>query len=69
MSNIKALIIQPKPNGDLGDILQIARAESAKIFYNPKKIKVLEILHSRYGEIAVVQNSDGCIAEKSNMNE
>jgi len=40
-----------------------------KIFKNPGKIKVLDVLSSRFGYVLVVQNSDGCIAEKKNMIE
>lgn len=64
-NNLKALIIQPKPDSDVNDIAQIAKAEGMKIFLYPNKIRVLEILHSKLGfDIAVVQNGDGCIPEK-----
>ena len=64
VSNLKALIIQSKPNGDLGDTVQVARAEGMKIFRNPTKIRVLEVVHSKYGEIAVVQNGESCVPDK-----
>jgi hypothetical protein len=63
MSELKALLIRAQPEIDLGNILQIARSEGMKIFHNPQKIKVLELLNSRYGYVVVVQNSDGSIAE------
>lgn len=68
-NNRKALIIQTKPDSDLGDILQIARSEGHRLFRNPCKITVLEVLHSKYGEIAVVQNSEGCIRDEKTMIE
>jgi len=60
---IKALIVQAE-NKDLGDVLQIAKAEAKKIFKNPVNIKVLFHTFSPYGHILVVQNGDGCIASK-----
>ncbi len=56
--NIKALIIQPKFGSDLGDIIQIAKTEGPKLFFRCDNVKVLEVVHSQYGEIAVVQNSE-----------
>jgi hypothetical protein len=69
VNDIKALIIQTNGRKDLGDILQIGRAEAMKIFRNPNKIRVLYHIPCPYGEILVVQNSDGCIAEKRKISE
>ncbi len=63
MNNVKALIVQVDANKDLGDVLQIGRAEAMHLFKNPTKIKILDVLPSRFGYVLVVQNSDGCIAE------
>ncbi len=68
MGQIKALIVQAESK-DLGDVLQIGRAEAKKIFKNPVDIKVLFHTVSPYGHILVVQNSDGCIASKQGLNE
>ena len=62
-SNLKALLVRCNGDKDLGDILQIGKAEAMKIFHNSGKIKVLEVLNSKFGTVLVVQNSDGCIAE------
>jgi|WetSurMetagenome_2_1015567.scaffolds.fasta_scaffold19979_1 hypothetical protein len=60
--NIKALIVQAEGK-DLGDILQIGRAEAMKIFKNPVDIKVLFHTVCPYGHILVVQNCDGSSAK------
>lgn len=61
--DMKALVIQAPYETDLGNILQIARAEAMKIFHKPNKIKVLELISFRHGWVAVVQNGDGSISE------
>lgn len=63
MNRFKALIVQTNGTKDLGDILQIARAEAMKLFRNPCKIQVVFHTSSPYGEILVVQNTEGCIGE------
>ena len=68
-SNIKALIVQVSDGKDLGDILQIGRAEAMRIFRNPSKIKVLYHASCPFGEILVVQNGDGCISEQKRIIE
>ena len=57
-SNLKALLVRGNGSQDLGDILQIGRAEASKIFHNSGKIKVLEVLNSKFGTVLVVQNGD-----------
>jgi hypothetical protein len=62
---VKALIVQTPYEIDLGNVVQIARAEAMKIFHKPNKIKVVDVLKwYPHGWIVVVQNSEGCIAEK-----
>ena len=61
---LKALIIKINGKTDMGDIIEIAKAEASKFYRKPNKISVLDILHSRYGVIAVVQNLDGCNQSK-----
>ena len=64
MRDLKALVIQAPYETDLGNILQIARAEAMKIFRKPGKIKVLELIAFRHGYLAVVQNGMGGNSEK-----
>ncbi len=63
MDGLKALVIQMPYETDLGDLVQVARAEAMKIFHKPNKIKVLELIRFQHGWIAVVQNGDGRISE------
>ena len=63
----KALIIKTKPNMDMGDVLKIAKAEGSRLFKKPNKVRVVDLLRSRYGVIAVVQRLDGR-SQKSNRN-
>ena len=44
MNSVKALIVQAAPDKDLGDVLQIGRAEAMHLFKNPGKIKVLDFI-------------------------
>lgn len=69
LSNIKALIVQVNDGKDLGDILQIGRAEAMKIFRHPNKIKVLGHYPSPFGHILVVQNGTGCSSEQKIKSE
>ena len=58
---IKALWLpNEKPYSDMGDLVQIARAEACKIF-GCREVKVLNILCCPYpnGYVVVVQNSGG----------
>ena len=54
MNGLKALVIQAPFETDLGNIIQIARAEGMKIFRLPDKIKVVEAIHSTNGYWVVV---------------
>ncbi len=68
MNGLKALVINAPFETDLGNIVQIARAEGSKIFHNPEKIKVFDIIKTSYGFVVVVQNGNGCIPEKQEDN-
>ena len=63
MNHAKALIIQTPFETDIGNVVQIARAEGMKLFHEPGKIKVLDVINRPYGWLVVVQNGDGCIPE------
>ena len=64
MKGVKALVIQKPYEVDLGNVIQIARAEAMKIFRKPNKIKVVDVLKwYPHGWIVVVQNGDSCISE------
>jgi hypothetical protein len=58
----KALFLsdENRPYNDIGDLLQIARAEGRKIL-GTDKVQVLNILHSHYpsGYVVVVQSQGG----------
>lgn len=69
MNHAKALIIQAPFEVDIGNVVQIARAEGLKLYKAPGKIKVLDLIHRDYGWIVVVQNGDGCISESKEVNE
>lgn len=58
--NMKALIVRTRGDMDMTDVLQVAQAEGSKLFKKPNKVRVLDILRSQYGVIAVVQNLGGC---------
>ena len=65
MKGVKALVVQMPYESDIGNVIQVARAEAMKIFHKPNKIKVVDVLKwYPHGWVVVVQNSDGCIAEK-----
>lgn len=56
----KALLIKTKNDMDMHDVLQVAKAEGAKLLHSKSyNIRVLDILHSRYGVIVVVRDG-GC---------
>jgi len=68
LKGVKALIIQKPYEADLGNVIQIARAEAMKIFRKPNKIKVVDVLKwYPHGWIVVVQNGDGSISENANI--
>ena len=65
VTKFKALFLSAeKPYDDMGDIVQIARAEACKIL-RTDKVKVLNILSCSYplGFVAVV--SDGMVVQSS----
>jgi len=49
LSGLKALVIEAPFETDLGNIVQIARAEGMKIFRCPNKIRVVEAIRSTNG--------------------
>ena len=56
--NEKALIIYSKPNKDISDVLQIAKAEGRKLL-KCRNVKVADVFKRSNGEfIVVVQNAD-----------
>jgi len=57
MGNLKALVVKMPFEKDLGNVIQVARAEGKKIFRNADKIVVLDVIRRDYGWIVVVQNS------------
>lgn len=65
MKGLKALVIQAPYETDMGEILQIARAESMRIFHHANKIKVLELIAFRHGWVAIVQNNE--VAQTSSV--
>ena len=65
MNDIKVLVVHMPFETDLGNLIQVARAEGMKIYRNPGKIKVLDLVYKPYGWLVVVQNGDSCISEKS----
>jgi len=38
-----------------------------KLYRNPQKIKVLDVINRSYGWLVVVQNGDGCISEEKKL--
>jgi len=61
MARVKALFLPAnKPYEDMGEVVQIARAEGCKVLCC-RKVKVLNILSCSYptGYVVVVQNSSG----------
>lgn len=67
MKSIKALIIQMPYEVDMGNVIQVARAEAMKLFHKPNKIRIVDVLKwYPHGWIVVVQNGDSCISEKVN---
>jgi len=64
VKGVKALIVQMPYESDLHNVMQVARAEGMKLFHNPDKIKVVDVLKwYPHGWIVVVQNGDGSISE------
>jgi hypothetical protein len=53
----KAIVVRLPPEGDIGDLVQIARAEGKRLFHG-KRVKVVEAFRTgKNGEwVAVVQN-------------
>jgi hypothetical protein len=52
----KAIVVRLPPEGDMGDLVQIARAEGSKLFHG-EKVKVVEAYRTSQNSewIAVVQ--------------
>jgi len=69
MSKLKALVIKMPFEKDLGNVIQVARAEGMKLFRKPEKIMVVDLVRRDYGYIVVVRNGDGCISEKVKENK
>lgn len=67
MNHLKCLVINAPFECDLSNIIQIARAEGMKLYRNPQKIKVLDVINRSYGWLVVVQNGDGCISEEKKL--
>lgn len=64
MKGVKALIVQMPYEVDIGNVIQVARAEGMKLFHKPDKIKVVDVVKwVPHGWIVVVQNGEGCISE------
>lgn len=62
----KAVIVQMPYEVDLHNVIQVARAEGKKLYRNPCKIMVLDVLKwYPHGWIVVVQNGDGCISQQA----
>jgi hypothetical protein len=64
MNHMKALVIQMPFEVDLHNVIQVARAEGMKLYKDPGKIKVLDVINRPYGWIVVVQNGEGSISDK-----
>lgn len=64
MKQLKALVVKMPFEKDLGNVIQIARKEGKKIFKNPNRVQVVDIIWKPYGWVVVVQNGDGCISEQ-----
>ena len=58
---LKSLVIRAPFEVDIGNIVQIARAEAEKIFRNPLKIQVVDIIRRDYGWVVVVQNTKSVV--------
>ena len=65
MEGVKAIIIQMPYEVDIGNVIQVARAEAMKLFHKPNKIRVVDIVKwVPHGWIVVVQNGDSCISKE-----
>lgn len=62
----KTVIVRMPYKTDLHNVIQVARAEGMKLYKNPTKIKVVDVLKwYPHGWIVVVQNGEGSIPENS----
>ena len=62
----KALLIRINPNMDIGDVVQVARAEGKKIFKTRKNVKVVDVMRrSEYEFVAIVQAPEGVSGRKA----
>lgn len=54
---LKALVIRDGKNrlGDMADVLTVARAEAKKILHTHNEVRVVDIIHTSYGWIAVFE--------------
>jgi hypothetical protein len=55
----KAILVRLPPEGDMGDLVQIARAEGKKLFHG-STVRVVETFRTGKPDewVAVIQNSD-----------
>lgn len=54
VEQLKALVVKMPFEKDLGNVIAVARAEGMKIFHNPGKVVVVDIVRREYGWIVVV---------------
>jgi len=52
---LKALVVRVPAGADVGDVLQIARAEGMKIFRGKAKVEVVDLIRRDYGWVVVVR--------------
>ena len=67
----KALIVKPQPrsDGDLGDVLALARSIGKKLLKTDENVRVLWIRESPYGYVVIVEGCSqlhGCNEEEKN---
>ena len=55
----KAIVVRLPPEGDMGDLVQIARAEGQKLFHG-NKVKVVEAIRTGKNDewVAVIQSTE-----------
>jgi hypothetical protein len=69
MSDLKALVVKMPFEKDLGNVIQVARAEGRKIFHNAGKIEVLDLMRRDYGFVVVIQDSKVVVQPKLGVAE
>jgi len=60
----KALLIRVNPKMDIGDVVQVARAEGKKLFNTSRNVKVVDVMRRNEYEFVVIVQAPEVVSGK-----